>query len=41
MANKVFVLNNLFDSVNSFRWLHDDIYQRRSALFASRAFCGA
>jgi hypothetical protein len=30
MAGKVFVLNNLIISVNSFRWLHHETYQRRS-----------
>jgi hypothetical protein len=30
MATKVFVLNNLVDSVNSVSWLHHDAYQRRS-----------
>jgi hypothetical protein len=27
---KFLMLNNLFCSVNSLRWLHDDSYQRRS-----------
>jgi hypothetical protein len=30
MANKVFVLNNSVDSVNSFRWVHVESYRRRS-----------
>jgi hypothetical protein len=30
MANKVFVLNNFVDSVNSFRWLQFESNQRRS-----------
>ena len=30
MANRGLVLNNSVDSVNSFLWLHYEIFQRRS-----------